>query len=225
MSSHEERRAAPRTPQRLNVRYRIKGDRETHLGILKNISAVGVFVSTSKPLARGTEIEIMFDRDGFTVEMEAVVARKVWVPPDLRLLGSPGFGARLLSTDEVVVKARGDGAEEEVAAAPSRDDAGVFHVRLGERPEARRRQLEDLRYGGVFVATENPPALNEKVRLLVIVGDEAIACSGTVVQRVAGGQAGDSSPGMGVHIAEAEAVAARLQALAGESSAPTPDPD
>ena len=99
-----ERRAAGRESRRLPVSYRIKGQQARHTGFLRNISTSGVFIGTPRPLPRGTEIGVLVENDGVTLEIEAIVARKVWLPPDLRLLGSPGFGARLLTPPEAIAE-------------------------------------------------------------------------------------------------------------------------
>ena len=206
-----ERRTADREPRRLPVTYRIKGEDRRHTGFLKDISATGVFIGTPKPLPRGTEIEVLIEDEGMTLEVEAVVARKVWIPPDLRLLGSPGFGARLLTASDAVEAVQGAPGSR---AEAQRSDESNFSVVLGNDPITLERQLQDLENGGVFVPTAEPPELNHEVEIDFRVGDAAgasVRAAGTVVQRIAAGQGPQVSPGIGVQLHDAATLLAQLR--------------
>ena len=208
----EERRGSRRFARRSQVRYRIKGKGGFRSGFVKDISSTGLFIASAVPVVRGTEIEVeVVQDDGTTLQFEAVVARKVWRAPDLRLLGPSGFGARFMTPEELVDRLRGDCAASEPTMP---DEDGMFRVVLDDPPGHLARQIGDLEQGGLFVSTDEPPALNADVVIELVHGDGAgsrVRAQGRVVQRVRPGQGGTIAAGMAVHLADAPAVLEKLR--------------
>ena len=108
----KERRSAGRFARRAQVRYWIKGNPKPQSAFVKDVSETGIFIATPYPLRRGTEIYLEVQWEGQLVAFEAVVARKVWIAPDLRKLGLTGMGAEFLSPEKLVARLMGTGHEQ-----------------------------------------------------------------------------------------------------------------
>src|SRR6187397_3218403 len=116
-----ERRTARRFARRAEVRFWVHGDEHPRIAFINDISTTGLFIATAYPLPRGTEIRIEIHDDKAIYTVEAVVARRVWVAPDLRRLGPSGMGARFLSPVELVERLRARDAGR-VAGSKQRED-------------------------------------------------------------------------------------------------------
>jgi Tfp pilus assembly protein PilZ len=206
-----ERRTARRFARRAQVRFWVHGDDEPRNAFIHDISTSGLFISTPYPLPRGTEIRVEISDKGTTYTVEAVVARRVWVAPDLRKLGPTGMGARFLAPDELVQRLKQRDAGR-VTAAKQREDH--FLIVLEDDENLLRTYLHDLEMGGLFIPTEAPPALNREIQVEFQFpgGDEVFAFSARVVQRVPAGQTGNNlRAGMAVVFEDTASVLARLR--------------
>jgi len=207
------------------VRFWVRGAGEPRHAFIHDVSSTGVFISTAYPLPRDTEIRIeIHDRDTmYTVE--AVVARRVWVAPDLRKLGPTGMGARFLAPEELVARLRERGAGR-VAGAKQHEDR--FRIVLEDDRSMLQMYVRDLELGGLFIPTETPPALNRAITVdFVFPGSgEIFSVPARVVQRIPAGQNGnDLRAGAAVAFDDPAPLLERLRPfLAPPPSAPGPPP-
>lgn len=206
-----ERRSARRFARRAQVRFWVRGQSEPRNAFIHDISASGLFMVTPYPLPRGTEIKVEIADKGTTYTVEAVVARRAWIAPDLRKLGPTGMGARFMSPEELVLRLRERGAGR-VAGAKQREN----HVRivLEDDESLLRTYARDLERGGLFIPMDDPPALNREIQVEFLLpgGDEVFTLPARVVQRIPAGQPGDAlPPGMAVVFEDPQALLVRLR--------------
>jgi type IV pilus assembly protein PilZ len=84
-----ERRSWERFPTRIEVDYR---SGETFLfAYIENISEMGIFVASNDPLPVGARIELRFEHEGQTFEIDGEVA---WINPVRPGALNPGMGVR-----------------------------------------------------------------------------------------------------------------------------------
>lgn len=182
----EERRDARRFAKRSQVRYWIGDDPRARTGFINDISSTGVFVVTPYPLDRGTEIRLEILDGDSVLSFEAVVARRVWVAPDLRRIGPTGMGVRFLTPESLVerLKKRGGGRK------PLVERDGAMRLVIEDDRELLETYARELSQGGLYLPTDDPPRLNRQVVVeFVLPGDEpAVRAKATVVQRVPPGQ-------------------------------------
>ena len=155
-----ERRTARRFARRAQVRFWVHGDEQPRTAFINDISTTGVFVTTAYPVPRGTEIRIEILDGTVSYTVEAVVARRVWMAPDLRRLGPSGMGARFLSPDELVERLRARDAGR-VKGSKQRDDH--YLIALDDDHALLQTYASDLEMGGLFIPTEAPPPLNREI--------------------------------------------------------------
>lgn len=74
--TQRERRAAPRHPASLDVRYRLVG--EAAHDPARDLSTGGVFVSCDDPLPLGAAVEVVLDDASDPLVLAAEVVRVVW---------------------------------------------------------------------------------------------------------------------------------------------------
>jgi Tfp pilus assembly protein PilZ len=204
------------------VRFWVHGHDQPRQAYIHDISTTGVFVATPYPLPRGTEIRLEIDDADASYIVEAVVARRVWVAPDLRALGPTGMGARFLAPQELVQRFRERG-EGRVAGSLKSDEH--FLIALEDDRSLLQTYAHDLERGGLFIPTEVPPALNRDVVLDFQFpdGHEPLSVKARVVQRVPAGQSGQAlQAGMAVALEDPGPLLDRLRPFLAESGAPAP---
>jgi len=115
-----DRRAHPRYPRRLEVRFWRQGDTQGHMGFTTNVSKAGVFVGTGHSLEPGERIrlEIAANERGFVAEGRVVRVHRVALA--LRQVEQPGVGIRFLLPEELIadVLPAGHGAATSGRATP-----------------------------------------------------------------------------------------------------------
>lgn len=193
------------------MRFWVHGENHPRIAFINDISSTGVFVTTAYPLPRGTEIRIEILDGDVSYTVEAVVARRVWMAPDLRRLGPSGMGARFLSPDELVERLRARDAGR-VNGSKQRDNH--YLIALDDDRELLQTYASDLELGGLFIPTESPPALNREILVDFKFPDhnEVSTFSARVVQRVPPEQgAGVLRAGMAVVFDDPGAVLRRLR--------------
>jgi Tfp pilus assembly protein PilZ len=193
------------------VRFWVRGEQEARSAFIHDISTTGVFITTPYPLPRGTEVRIEIHADGSTYNVEAVVARRVWVAPDLRRLGPTGMGMRFLGPDELVHRLRERGAGR---VASTKQEDGHFRIVLEDDKEMLRTYARDLELGGLFIPTETPPELNRVIFVdFQLPGStEVVGFPARVVQRIPPGQNGKAlRAGAAVAFENPDAVIERLR--------------
>jgi Tfp pilus assembly protein PilZ len=202
------------------VRFWVHGQDQPRRAYVHDISNSGVFVATPYPLPRGTEIRLEIEDTGASYVVEAVVARRVWVAPDLRRLGPTGMGARFLSPQELVERFRERGAGRVAGAL---QDNEHFLIALDDDRGLLQTYAGDLERGGLFIPTDVPPAVNRDVVLdFQFPGsDEVLSVVARVVQRIPAGQAGKAlQAGMAVAIEEVAELLARLRPILAAAEPP-----
>jgi Tfp pilus assembly protein PilZ len=193
------------------VRFWVHGDDEPRTAFINDISTTGVFVTTAYPVPRGTEITIEIIDGNTSYTVEAVVARRVWVAPDLRRLGPSGMGARFLSPDELVDRLR-ERETGRVRASKQQDDR--YLIALDDDRALLQTYAADLELGGLFIPTESPPPLNREIMVDFRFpgSDEVTTFPARVVQRVPIDQGGGRlRAGMAVAFEDPGAVLAQLR--------------
>jgi len=205
-----ERRTARRFARRAEVRYWVHGDDHPRIAFVNDISTTGLFIATAYPLPRGTEIRIEIHDHDAIYTVEAVVARRVWIAPDLRKLGPSGMGARFLSPSELVERLRQRDAGR-VAGARQRENR--YLIVLDDDRDLLRTYADDLDLGGLFIPAENPPPLNSVILVDFKFPDseEIATFPSRVVQRIPVAQGDTLRAGMAVVFEDPAPLMARLR--------------
>jgi hypothetical protein len=100
-----EKRRARRHARRLKVRYGEEGKGFHHIGLTSDVSATGMFVLANSSPKPGTRVHLEVTLPGeVQLFVEAVVARQVLVPPELRQVVKSGFGVRFLTGTELMAE-------------------------------------------------------------------------------------------------------------------------
>jgi Tfp pilus assembly protein PilZ len=198
------------------VQFWKRGEPHAYNGYTTNISPTGMFVGTSNPVPRGSQIrvEILDPQRGFVVECK--VARAVKVPPGLQQVQLSGMGIRFMAVEELVADLFGGTMifrpEEE---RPPKD--GVYSVRFRSVNHFLETMRRDVQTGGIFVPTRFPAALNSAVTVEIHPPDgrgDAVRLAALVVQRFEPKpSASGELAGMGVAFADAQGALALLQPL------------
>ena len=193
------------------MRFWVHGDEQPRTAFINDISTTGVFVTTAYPVPRGTEIRIEILDGTVSYTVEAVVARRVWMAPDLRRLGPSGMGARFLSPDELVERLRSRDTGR-VQGSKQRDNH--YLIALDDDRALLQTYASDLEMGGLFIPTESPPPLNREILVDFRFpdNDEVSTFAARVVQRVPPDQGGQTlRAGMAVVFENPGAVLNRLR--------------
>jgi Tfp pilus assembly protein PilZ len=98
-----EKRKSRRFARRLKVRFGEKDRPFHHSGLTGDISATGMFISTTASIKPGIRVHVeISDHDNKLLFFEGVVVRQVIVPAELRGVVKAGFGVRYLSGTELM---------------------------------------------------------------------------------------------------------------------------
>jgi Tfp pilus assembly protein PilZ len=97
-----DRRAHPRYPRRLEVRFWKQGEAQAHSGFTTNISKTGIFLGTGHTIVPGERVrlEVMGIEKGFVAEGRVVRVHRVALA--LRHIEQPGVGIRFLLPEELL---------------------------------------------------------------------------------------------------------------------------
>lgn len=238
-----EKRRKKRFARRVQVRYWPKGEEHARKGYTTNLSTTGVFIATNGPLPPGSRLRIEFLGDSHFV-VEAVVTHAARVATALQSIRSSGMGIRFLEISELIrelLPTRGDYETEdlaesdrqeaaEAAAAEDEYDREVAKKARGKpRPATYTVSFRNVAYlleamekeiafGGVFVRTDTPAALQQDVRIALAlpapikrtVHAEAVVVK---VSDASSSQDGPAAAGMGVAFKDAPKVLAELKRL------------
>ena len=148
-----EKRKARRFSRRLKVRFGEKGRPFSHTGLSNDISASGMFISTTAAVKPGTRLHVeVTTADETLIFFEGIVARQVVVPPELRTLMRPGFGLRFLTGTELMSE-----------LIPSLKDQTHLQVVFDTAEAFRDAWERELKRGGAFLWAERAYPLNSIV--------------------------------------------------------------
>jgi hypothetical protein len=148
-----EKRKARRFTRRLKVRFGEKNRPFSHTGLTNDVSATGMFISTSTGIKPGTRLHVEVTTvDETLLFFEGVVARQVVVPPELRTLMRPGFGLRFLTGTELMSE-----------LIPSLKDQTHLQVVFDSVEAFRDAWERELKRGGAFLWAEKAYPLNSIV--------------------------------------------------------------
>jgi hypothetical protein len=141
--------------RRLKVRFgeKTRGAVYTHSGLTSDLSSTGMFVSTSASVAPGTRLHVeVTTSENQAIFFEAVVARQVNVPPELRTVMKAGFGLRFLTGTELLSE-----------LAPSIKDRSQLHISYESVTILRDAWERELKRGGAFCWADRSYPLNSIV--------------------------------------------------------------
>lgn len=148
-----EKRRARRFARRLKVRFGEKGKPFAQTGLTNDISATGMFISTTAAIKPGTRLHVeVTTAEETLIFFEGVVARQVVVPPELRTLMRPGFGLRFLTGTEVMSE-----------LIPSLKDQTHLQVVFDSLEAFRDAWERELKRGGAFLWADKAYPLNSIV--------------------------------------------------------------
>jgi len=148
-----EKRRARRFTRRLKVRFGEKGRPFSHSGLTNDVSATGMFVSTTTAVKPGTRLHVeVTTAEETLIFFEGVVARQVVVPPELRTLMRPGFGLRFLTGTELMSE-----------LLPGLKDQTHLQVVFDSVESFRDAWERELKRGGAFLWAEKAYPLNSIV--------------------------------------------------------------
>lgn len=164
-----DRRAHPRYPRRLEVRFWRQGDTQGHMGFTTNVSKTGVFVGTGHSLEPGERIrlEIAANDRGFMAEGRVVRVHRVALA--LRQVEQPGVGIRFLLPEELIadVLPAGHGAAAAARAAAAEPEPSA----TSETPAAPEAEAAPEPAASAPAAT--PPVTAERRLVAVDFGDRS----------------------------------------------------
>jgi len=148
-----EKRKSRRFPRRLRVQFGEKKGKFSHTGLTADISATGMFISTTAQLKPGTRLhaEVAIEQEQ-GLFFEGLVARQVIVPPELRTVMKAGFGMRFLSAAELLNE-----------LVPVLKERSQLVVSFASAQQLREAWEKELRHGGAFLWLEKPHPLNSVV--------------------------------------------------------------
>ncbi len=246
-----ERRRKKRFSRRLQINYWLAGDDQIRSSYTTNVSIQGAFVATNAPSAPGTRLRLEFTGDqGFIVE--SVVTHAARVSTSLQSIRASGMGIRFLSASELVSTMLPFHSEEtepipgsdSAASDTDRTSEGSTRSRASKRSDSQVYTVgfrnvgyllntieEEIRFGGVFVATDSPAGLQEDVRVALALPapiKRTIYVDAVVVTLSDPGAAHSESTlrGMGVALKDTTAVLRELnQLIDAARPAKPPDPE
>jgi hypothetical protein len=154
-----EKRRARRHARRLKVRYGEKGKGFNHIGLTSDVSATGMFVLANSSPKPGTRVHLEVTLPGeVQLFVEAVVARQVLVPPELRQVVKSGFGVRFLTGTELMAE----------LVPPLREPAkkgDPFTLAFDDPATWKAAWEREYSRGGAFVWSDTPVPANSTVML------------------------------------------------------------
>ena len=167
------KRKQKRTPRRVNVRFREKGEKAFAVGYTKNISAGGLFIGTIRPLPPGTEIVVEIKEVEEVRRRPAAVVHSARVSPLLASVRTSGMGVRFLDTQEVgELAAQGSEVDQEPTAqlvaetepvGAERSGLTRLQIDLSDIESFREAFRRDIQHGLVFVTNPGDVDLGEEV--------------------------------------------------------------
>ncbi len=122
-----------------------------------DFSASGVFLVTYKPLVARTRLHLEFELRSGPFFAEGVVVRVVEASTTVQSVVKPGVGIRLISLLEEFHQTT---AGDATAAQP-------FEVDLTDSDVLLTTYVRDIKRGGLFVLTEDPPEPDSTVGLRI----------------------------------------------------------
>ena len=148
-----EKRKSRRFARRLKVRFGEK-DRPFHYnGLTGDISATGMFVSTTASIKPGTRVHVeVTTTENQLMFFEGVVVRQVVVPAELRGVVKAGFGFRYLSGLELMAE-----------LVPSLKDQTHLQVVFPSAEALKDAWDRELNRGGAFLWADKAYPLNSIV--------------------------------------------------------------
>lgn len=175
------KRKQKRTPRRINVRFRKKGEEEFAVGYTKNVSVGGLFIGTIRPLPPGTEIVVEIKEASEVRQRPARVVHAARVSPLLASVRTSGMGVRFLDREE---EAENTAEVEEVVAeaatepefAEPRADPEVqvtlpedLQIDLTDVERFREAFRRDIQHGLIFIQGPIGKQIGDEVQVGVLV--------------------------------------------------------
>jgi hypothetical protein len=148
-----EKRKSRRFARRLKVRFGEK-DRPFHFnGLTGDISATGMFVSTTASIKPGLRVHVeVTTTENLLLFFEGTAVRQVVVPAELRGVVKAGFGFRYLSGTELMSE-----------MVPSLKDQTHLQVVFPTADALKDAWDRELNRGGAFLWADKPYPLNSIV--------------------------------------------------------------
>lgn len=192
-----ERRKARRYGKRLSVRW---GEAAfEHAGFTQDVSSSGMFVvSRALPeVGRRVHLQVQVTATQ-AVHFEGRVQRHKQAPRALQSVAPSGFGVSFIPLDELVADIL-----PQLRAAP-------LELSCATVEEARRVLEDQLRRGGLFVATQATPARDEALTVVLRLpfADTDVVLDGRVMQVVPGA-------GVALQLERPEEAVASLEGMLG----------
>lgn len=169
-----------------------------------NISASGVFISTSRPHLPGTNLLVrLLPTVTDSVDLRGIVRWGQRIPPQLAEVVKPGMGVQIVSPPEAYLDLLMSLAAAKIRRAHPRVEARL-EVRYYHRQHFLKEYTENISQGGLFIATCEPFELGTSVQVELVIHDLAVPLplGGRVAYRVDQEEALalGSTPGIGVQI-------------------------
>ena len=195
-------RISDRVFTRMRVLYGLQ-EPETE-GRALNLSAEGVFISTSRPHLPGTSLHVRLLPPGAdSVDLRGIVRWGQRIPPRLAEVVQPGMGVQVISPSDAYLDLLVSLAASKTRRAHPRVEARL-EVRYFHRQHFLKEYTENISQGGLFIATCEPFELGTNVQVELVLHDLAVPLplGGRVVFRVDQDEALalGSTPGIGIQI-------------------------
>jgi len=226
-----DKRKDPRYKKRIALRFWGAEDKIPRKGFTQNISVRGMFVSTNAPFRPGNRVYLEVPAGQEKLILQAEVRYSARVDPALQRVKPSGMGVRLLRVDEIMselLKLKAAGVEVETESvvpeaaaveAPPPSTKPVFPISYETPHELASSFERDIKYGGLFVASEEPADQDDTVVIefrFVWDSELVVQIEAQVVKRFAsaeGSMAGDAVTGMGVAFSDPADVIAKFKTV------------
>jgi len=215
------RRDSLRIKARLKVRFRDASAFITEY--THNISKGGIFVRTTKPCEPGSMVEVKLVIPESEREVSATGEVIHVVKPEEATEHQPaGMGVHLQKMADADREAIEEFIREKIDSGKAKDGLGRrrheryqarIRVKFGSKKALIEEYTHNISHGGIFIKTEKPRALGEKLRITLIHPEsgEEIFFDGEVVRVVTPEEATSNQPaGMGIKFSSLD-VHARAQ--------------
>jgi Tfp pilus assembly protein PilZ len=183
---------APRFKRRIPVRFWKPEEAEPRSAYTTNISLTGMFIATLDPSEPGTRLRIELPEQADRFAFQADVVHASRVAPSMLKVRPSGMGVRLLSLREMITSVIGSEASADGGhglPAPGIPDSNVFPIFLQDARDFLEVYERELRYGEVFIPTDQPRPMHDLVRISIdppLGGGEPVELEARVVQSVSG---------------------------------------
>lgn len=167
-----DKRKTPRYKRRIQLRFWSSDDRNPRKGFTHNVSVAGMFIASNAPFKPGTRIFVEIPTSTEKMILQAEVRNSARVDPLLQKVKPSGMGIRFLTSEELMAELlklkKPPGEEKEVGEEAEVEESqglqgAVLTVTFTTPHDLANTYERDIRYGGLFVPTDQSVEEEDKV--------------------------------------------------------------